>query len=57
MSMDDARRRELEFFNRNPAYTGSKNLGTGFLSNKLSNHLVAAIRKQLPVIQTFVQTR
>ena len=49
--MVEARKKELAFFNSNPKYTGLKNIGTGFLSIKLSNHLISAIRKQLPVIQ------
>ncbi|KAK9846015.1 hypothetical protein WJX81_008471 [Elliptochloris bilobata] len=49
--MADARRKELEFFKASPHYGGLKNVGTGFLSGKLSMHLINAIRKQLPVIQ------
>lgn len=54
MAMGDSRKRELEFFTGNPAYLGVQNVGTTFLSNKLSEHLVLAIRKQLPVIQTAI---
>ena len=49
--MEVARRKELEFFKASPHYSGLKNIGTGFLSGKLSSHLIGAIRKQLPVIQ------
>ena len=49
--MADARRKELDFFKASPHYGGLKNVGTGFLSGKLSSHLINAIRKQLPVIQ------
>jgi hypothetical protein len=49
--MADARRKELDFFQGSPHYGGLKNVGTGFLSGKLSSHLIGAIRKQLPVIQ------
>ena len=48
--MKEARDKELAFFRQHPAYTSSKNVGTGFLSVKLSNHLISSIRKQLPVI-------
>lgn len=54
MAMGDSRKRELEFFSTNPAYAGVQNIGTTFLSNKLSSHLIGAIRKQLPVIQTAI---
>lgn len=54
MAMGDSRKRELEFFTGNPAYAGVQNVGTTFLSTKLSQHLVLAIRKQLPVIQTAI---
>jgi len=54
MSMADMRKREMSFFTDTPAYTGLPNLGTTFLSTKLSNHLIAAIRRQLPVIQTAI---
>ena len=49
--MADARRKELDFFKSSPHYGGLKNVGTGFLSGKLSSHLINAIRKQLPIIQ------
>ena len=48
--MQDARAKELSFFRASPHYNGLKNVGTGFLSVKLSNHLISSIRKQLPVI-------
>lgn len=49
--MDIARKKELEFFRGQRPYADLRNLGMGFLSSKLSNHLIGAIRKQLPVIQ------
>ena len=48
--MKEARDKELSFFRQHPAYGSVKNVGTGFLSVKLSNHLISSIRKQLPVI-------
>ena len=44
----------MSFFTDTPAYAGLPNLGTTFLSTKLSNHLIGAIRRQLPVIQTAI---
>lgn len=49
--MAEARKKELEFFKGSRHYSDLKNVGTGFLSSKLSTHLINAIRKQLPVIQ------
>jgi hypothetical protein len=49
--MAEARRKELDFFKGSRHYSDLKNVGTGFLSSKLSTHLINAIRKQLPVIQ------
>lgn len=48
--MAAARAKELEFFRSSPHYASLKNVGTGFLSSKLSDHLVYAIRKALPRI-------
>lgn len=48
--MQEARAKELGFFRSQRGYADLKNVGTGFLSVKLSNHLIGAIRKQLPVI-------
>jgi hypothetical protein len=49
--MAEARKKELDFFRSSPHYRDLKNVGTGFMSSKLSAHLIGAIRKQLPVIQ------
>ncbi|BDA43615.1 Dynamin-related protein 1E [Coccomyxa sp. Obi] len=49
--MEEARKKELDFFKGSRHYSDLKNVGTGFLSSKLSTHLINAIRKQLPVIQ------
>lgn len=51
MPMEEARKKELDFFRKNSHYADLKNVGTGFLANKLSNHLINAIRRQLPIIQ------
>ena len=49
--MEVARKKELDFFRGKQSYGDLRNVGMGFLSSKLSNHLIGAIRKQLPVIQ------
>ena len=48
--MAAARKRELDFFQSSPHYAGLKNVGTGYLSSKLADHLTGAIRRQLPSI-------
>ena len=50
-SMQAARNRELEFFRSKPCYASLKNVGTSFLSARLSEHLVGAIKRALPAIQ------
>ena len=57
MPMAEARKKELEFFKGSKHYSDLKNVGTGFLSSKLSTHLINAIRKQLPIIQHSDQRR
>ena len=49
-SMQSARARELEFFRSKPCYASLKNVGTSFLSARLSEHLVGAIKRALPTI-------
>ena len=49
-SMQAARARELEFFKSKPCYASLKNVGTSFLSARLSEHLVGAIKRALPTI-------
>jgi dynamin 1-like protein len=54
LSMEAARSNEMQFFQSNPAYAGCRNIGTDFLSNKLSTQLVRAIQQQLPVITSSI---
>ena len=54
--MESARNKELQFFKANPRYADLKNVGMNFLSGKLSNHLIGAIRRQLPAIQNQINT-
>ena len=49
-SMQAARARELDFFRSKPCYASLKNVGTSFLSARLSEHLVGAIKRALPTI-------
>jgi dynamin 1-like protein len=57
MSMKDARSREKEFFLGRPEYADLTNTGTGYLAEKLSQHLIAEIMKQLPSISSFIDQR
>ena len=56
VDMETARNKELQFFRANPRYADLKNIGMKFLSDKLSNHLIGAIRRQLPAIQNQINT-
>ena len=49
-SMQAARARELQFFKSKPCYASLRNVGTSFLSARLSEHLVGAIKRALPTI-------
>lgn len=57
MGMQEARRKELEFFQKQREYGGLRNVGTGYLSSNLSERLINAVRRQLPNISTFVNKR
>lgn len=54
MSMQDARRKEMDYFTKAKDYSGLRNIGTGYLSTELSEKLVASVRRQLPNISGFV---
>lgn len=54
MSMTDARAREIEFFRSSDSYRDLDNIGTTYLANKLSNHLINEITRKLPDIQSYV---
>mmetsp|Transcript_5727 Transcript_5727/g.16368 ORF Transcript_5727/g.16368 Transcript_5727/m.16368 type:complete len:644 (-) Transcript_5727:522-2453(-) len=56
LSMQAARQNELSFFQSNPAYSGCTNIGTDFLSTKLSTQLIKAIQMQLPKITTSIDS-
>ncbi|DBB13052.1 hypothetical protein WJX82_001471 [Trebouxia sp. C0006] len=56
VDMESARNKELQFFKANPRYADLKNVGMNFLAGKLSNHLIGAIRRQLPAIQNQINT-
>ena len=55
--MMKARQREDEFFNSTSAYADLPNRGTTFLSEKLSNHLINEIMKNLPFISQYIETK
>jgi hypothetical protein len=55
--MDESRNREMDFFRQHSSYKELENIGTPYLSKKLSNHLISEILKQLPSIQAFIDTR
>lgn len=54
ITLQSARNNEMQFFQSNSAYAGCTNIGTDFLSTKLSSQLVRAIQQQLPVITTSI---
>lgn len=56
LSSAEARRKEKAYFD-NSVYKGLKNVGTEYMSMTLSNHLINAIKRQLPVIQSFLNKR
>lgn len=51
MSMDECRRKEMEFFNNSPHYRGLRNVGMTSLTHKLCRKLEEAIVRQIPKIQ------
>jgi hypothetical protein len=57
MSIVDARRREIDYFNSLKDYQGLRNIGTDYLSKDLSEKLVMSVRRQLPNISGFLQKR
>ena len=54
MSMENARRQEMDFFKSNPLYSGLSNVGTAFLADKCALYLQRAVSRQLPIIQDFL---
>lgn len=55
--MKEARQREKEFFTSTPAYADLANTGTGYLADKLSNHLINEIMKNLPSISQYIDQK
>lgn len=55
MSMANARKRELEYFRSTPDYANLSNVGTTFLADKLSKHLLNEIKKALPGIHASIK--
>jgi len=56
VTMGEARARENAFFAQHQSYGALENVGTDFLSKKLSAHLINEIARKLPEIQSFVDT-
>ena len=56
VNMADARSREKEFFHSKAEYADLKNIGTSYLADKLSTHLINEILKQLPSIAGYIDT-
>ncbi|KAJ9505175.1 hypothetical protein QJQ45_024850 [Haematococcus lacustris] len=57
VSMKEARAREKEFFTSNAAYADLQNIGTGYLAEKLSQHLINEIMKNLPSISQYIDQK
>ena len=55
MTMQDARKKEKEFFQGARDYRHLDNVGTGFLAEKLSKHLLNEIKKALPSIMASIK--
>eukprot|EP00210_Caulerpa_lentillifera_P005765 g5512.t1 len=56
MDMHAARSRESEFFSGNSEYSDLENVGTGYLSQKLSTHLLNEIKRALPGLLTSIKS-
>lgn len=54
VNMEAARARERAFFDESEAYRDLTNIGTNYLADKLSTHLINEILKQLPSIQAYI---
>ena len=57
MTMKDARTKEKEFFLSKPEYADLGNVGTTYLAEKLSAHLINEIMKSLPSITSYIDQR
>lgn len=56
VSMKDARQRERDFFLGHASYKDLENIGTTYLAEKLSRHLIMEIRKQLPSLSSHIDS-
>jgi len=54
LSMERARKQEMDFFKQNHIYSSLRNVGTSFLASKCASYLQKALQKQLPNIQEFL---
>ena len=55
--MSDARKAEKEFFLSRPEYADLTNIGTTFLADKLSAHLIRESHKNLPSITSYIDQK
>eukprot|EP01025_Chloroclados_australasicus_P041541 TRINITY_DN4402_c0_g1_i1.p1 TRINITY_DN4402_c0_g1~~TRINITY_DN4402_c0_g1_i1.p1 ORF type:complete len:629 (+),score=111.69 TRINITY_DN4402_c0_g1_i1:342-2228(+) len=56
ISIEKARSSEMDFFRSNELYKDLPNVGVKYLTNKLSECLITAVRKELPNIQNVIET-
>mmetsp|Transcript_7411 Transcript_7411/g.12788 ORF Transcript_7411/g.12788 Transcript_7411/m.12788 type:complete len:628 (+) Transcript_7411:31-1914(+) len=54
VGMKEARSKENDFFKGMQAYADLPNIGTGYLAEKLSNHLINEIMRNLPSIALYI---
>ena len=57
LRMEDARRRERDFFQSRDEYRDLPNVGTGVLAGRLSEVLEARIRREVPSLQRSIQAQ
>eukprot|EP01026_Neomeris_dumetosa_P014813 TRINITY_DN1547_c0_g1_i3.p1 TRINITY_DN1547_c0_g1~~TRINITY_DN1547_c0_g1_i3.p1 ORF type:complete len:629 (-),score=120.26 TRINITY_DN1547_c0_g1_i3:174-2060(-) len=56
LSIEKARESEMEFFKGSELYRDLPNVGVKYLTQKLSECLITAVRKELPNIQNVIET-
>eukprot|EP01026_Neomeris_dumetosa_P027083 TRINITY_DN2203_c0_g1_i2.p1 TRINITY_DN2203_c0_g1~~TRINITY_DN2203_c0_g1_i2.p1 ORF type:complete len:668 (-),score=95.10 TRINITY_DN2203_c0_g1_i2:209-2095(-) len=56
MSIEKARQGEMDFFKSSDLYKDLPNVGVKYLTQKLSECLITAVRKELPNIQNVIET-
>eukprot|EP01024_Parvocaulis_polyphysoides_P024264 TRINITY_DN2224_c0_g4_i1.p1 TRINITY_DN2224_c0_g4~~TRINITY_DN2224_c0_g4_i1.p1 ORF type:complete len:628 (-),score=135.21 TRINITY_DN2224_c0_g4_i1:568-2451(-) len=56
LSIEKARSSEMEFFKSNDLYKDLDNVGVKYLTNKLSECLITAVKRELPNIQNVIES-